>query len=74
MELTKGKHEIQKQVRWSRWYPKKLDDVIIARWAEACSERHDNCCSCQFLQECEDLIDRLIACMDVGPTSHREVS
>jgi hypothetical protein len=68
VESTKQRQQIRKQVRWSRWYPKKLDDVIIYRWAEACSDRHNDCLKCPFLEECQDLIDRLIACMDVTPT------
>ena len=68
MESNKGRHEIEKQVRSSRWYQKKLDDVIIQRWAEACSEKHNDCLNCPFLEDCQDLIDRLIACMDVVPT------
>jgi len=67
VESTKGRQEIQKQVRWSRWYSKKLDKVIIQRWAEACSDRHNDCLNCPFLEECQDLIDRLLACMDVAP-------
>jgi hypothetical protein len=68
VESNKGRHEIQKHVRWSRWSPKKLDDVVIQRWAEACSDKHNDCLNCPFLEECQDLIDRLIACMGVAPT------
>ncbi|MCX5998758.1 MAG: hypothetical protein NTU41_03990 [Chloroflexi bacterium] len=56
----------------TRWYPKQEDDVIIQRWTEACSERHNDCLGCEFVQGCEDVVDRLIACMDVLPTGHRE--
>jgi hypothetical protein len=72
VQPTNGRYEIKRRARWPRWYPKKLDDMIIARWAEACSERHNDCCSCPFLEKCQDLMDRLIACMDVKPTGHRE--
>ena len=68
VESIKGRQEIQKQARWSRWYRNKLDDMIIQRWAEACSDRHNNCLNCPLLEECQDLMDRLIACMDVAPT------
>ena len=61
------------QHRITRWYPKKRDDVIIERWAEACSERHNSCRKCPHTEECQDLVDRLIACMDVRPSGHREV-
>jgi hypothetical protein len=63
---------MQGQIRWSRWQPKRLDDVIIARWAEACSDRHNDCLDCPFLKQCQDLIDRLIACMDPPPTRIQE--
>jgi len=72
MESTKGRQETQKQVRWSRWYRNKLDDMIIQRWAEACSDRHNDCLNCPLLHDCQDLMDRLIACMDVAPTRPRE--
>ena len=68
VESTKGRQEIQRQARWSKWYRNKLDDMIIQRWAEACSDRYNNCLNCSFLEECQDLMDRLIACMDVAPT------
>lgn len=51
--------------RWTRWYPKKPDDSVIGRWAEACSRSHDNCAECELRAECQDLADRLIACMSV---------
>jgi hypothetical protein len=73
MESAKGGQEIQKQVRWSRWYRNKLDDMIIQRWAEACSDRHNDCLNCPFMEECQNLIDRLIACMDVAPTKPQEI-
>ena len=72
MESTKGRPETQKQVRRSRWYPKKLDDVIIQHWTEACSDRHNDCLNCPFVEECQDLIDRLIACMGIAPTRLQE--
>jgi hypothetical protein len=59
--------------RSTRWYPKKVDDVIIQRWAEACSQKHDSCRDCPLHKDCEDLVDRLIACMDVRPPGHREI-
>ena len=73
MESGKGRDEIKKHVRWSRWYAKKLDDVIIQRWAEACSDRHNDCLRCALLEQCQDLIDRLIGCMDVAPARLREM-
>jgi len=61
------------QRRWTRWYPKKRDDSIIGRWAEACSRNHRDCADCELRADCEDLADRLIACMSVpsplGPSS-----
>ena len=59
--------------RVTRWYPKQQDDVIIQRWTEACSEKHRDCLGCAFVDDCEDVVDRLIACMDVLPTGHREM-
>jgi len=61
------------QHRVTRWYPKKEDDTIIGRWADACSQIHESCRYCTFLEECQDLVDRLIACMDVSPPRLREV-
>ena len=61
------------QHRVTRWYPKKDDDMIIERWADACSEKHESCRNCTFLEGCQDLVDRLIACMDVRPPRYREV-
>jgi len=68
VESTKGGQEIQRQARWSKWYRNKTDDTIIQRWAEACSDRYNDCLNCPFLKECQDLMDRLIACMEVAPT------
>ncbi len=53
------------QRRWTRWYPKKRDDSIIARWADACSRNHSDCGDCELRPDCEDLADRLISCMAV---------
>ena len=58
--------------RVTKWYPKQEDDAIIQRWTEACSEKHNDCLGCEFVQGCEDVVDRLIACMDILPTGHRE--
>lgn len=52
--------------RWTRWYPKKRDDNVIGRWAEACSRSHRDCADCELAAECQDLADRLIACMCVA--------
>ena len=73
MESSKGRHEMEKHVGWSRWYAKRLGDVIIQRWAEACSDRHNDCLRCALLEQCQDLIARLIACMDVAPARLREM-
>lgn len=56
------------QRRWSRWYPKKRDDVIIERWALACSMLNRDCRDCEYVEECQDLADRLIGCMSVPGT------
>jgi len=74
MITAKSSEERSKpQHRVTRWYPKKDDDMIIERWADACSEKHESCRNCTFLEGCQDLVDRLIACMDVRPPRHREV-
>lgn len=57
------------QKRWSRWYPKKRDDVIIDRWAQACSMLNRECRDCEYVEECQDLADRLIGCMSVPGTA-----
>lgn len=51
--------------RWARWYPKKDDDKLIERWAFACSKTNDDCRNCRFMNDCQDLADRLIGCMHV---------
>ncbi len=71
MQSSRRKPEVPHRV--ARWYPKKKDDIIFQRWAEACSERHNDCLSCPFVQDCQDLVDRLINCMDVPPPGHREM-
>ena len=63
---SERKHKGQERARWSRWYPRKPDSIIIGYWAEACSDMHNDCLSCLFVEECQDLIDRLTECMDVG--------
>lgn len=55
-----------------RWYPKEGDDEVIQRWAEACSEMHNVCLGCLCLEDCQDLVDRLISCMDVQSPGHWE--
>lgn len=60
-----GTRKIQERARWSRWYPRKTDSIIIGYWAEACSDKHNNCLNCIFLEECQDLVDRLTECIDV---------
>ena len=55
-----------------RWCPKEGDDGIIQRWAEACSEMHNVCLGCPHFEGCQDLVDRLISCMDVQSPGHRE--
>jgi hypothetical protein len=57
--------------RWSRWYPKKRDDMIIERWAQACSRLNRDCLGCEYADECQDLADRLIGCMSVQGTASR---
>ena len=61
MQPTKGQPEMQRKV--GKWYSKEHDDMIIQRWAEACSEMHNGCRDCQFQEDCQDLMDRLIAHM-----------
>ncbi|RLC92038.1 MAG: hypothetical protein DRI39_08985 [Chloroflexi bacterium] len=73
MAMDASRRKCRVPHRSSRWYPKKVDDVIIQRWAEACSQKHDGCRDCPYVEECQDLVDRLIACMDVQPPGHREI-
>ena len=74
MTTAKSSEErLKPQHRVTRWYPKMDDNMIIERWADACSQKHESCCNCTFLEGCQDLVDRLIACMDVRPPRHREV-
>ena len=57
--------------RWSRWYPKKRDDMIIERWAQACSRLNRECLGCEYAEECQDLADRLIGCMNIQGATGR---
>ena len=70
MQTAKARQTVHR--RSARWYPKRNDDMIIQRWAEACSEKHKDCLDCPYLRECQDLVDRLISCMDVQKPGHRE--
>ena len=54
--------------RSARWHVKKHDDTLIERWAGACSREHGNCHGCEFIENCQDLADRLIGCMGVPLT------
>jgi hypothetical protein len=54
--------------RSARWQVKKHDDTLIERWARACSREHGDCLGCEFTENCQDLADRLIGCMDVPLT------
>lgn len=58
--------------RWARWYPKKDDDKIMERWADACSKINNECHSCGLADHCQDLADRLIVCMIVPSTGGRK--
>ena len=58
--------------RWARWYPKKDDDKIMERWADACSRINNECHSCELAEHCQDLADRLIVCMIVPSTGGRK--
>ena len=57
--------ETQAQRRGVKWYPKRHDDLLIERWALACSAIHNDCHACNFHNQCQDLADRLIGCIDV---------
>ena len=69
MQSAKRKPEMR--YRSARWHTKERDDVIIQRWAEACSEKYNDCLGCPYTKECQDLMDRLISCMDVPKAGHR---
>jgi len=62
---SEERHKIREKSRWSKWYPKKNDSTIIGYWADACSEKNNHCLDCLFLEECQDLIDRLTDSMEV---------
>jgi len=57
--------ETQARRRGATWYPKRHDDLVIERWALACSAIHSDCHACNFHNQCQDLADRLIGCIDV---------
>jgi hypothetical protein len=61
----------QPRRRSARWQVKKHDDTLIERWALACSREHGNCQECEFVDNCQDLADRLIGCMDMPLTGQR---
>src|SRR4030042_2348703 len=67
--MTKGRYEAQR--RWARWFPKKFDDRIIELWAESCSRVHSDCRGCEFMEDCQDLADRLIGSMNAPLKSGR---
>ena len=58
----------QPRRRSARWQVKKHDDTVIERWARACSREHGDCRGCEFMENCQDLADRLIGCMGVPLT------
>jgi hypothetical protein len=66
MRTIGGKSKAQR--RSARWQVKKHDDTLIARWAGACSREHGDCRGCEFTENCQDLADRLIGCMEVPLT------
>ncbi|MDM7999888.1 MAG: hypothetical protein QUS33_07805 [Dehalococcoidia bacterium] len=66
MRTTGGKSQTTR--RSVRWHVKKHDDILIERWALACSREHGNCRDCEFIENCQDLADRLIGCMGVPLT------
>ncbi len=67
------KEVIRRRRRGARWYPKKSDDSIIERWADACSRQNDGCRDCPIRDDCQDLADRLIGCITVrAPVRHRQ--
>ena len=60
MTTAKSSEERAKpQHRVTRWYPKKDDDMIIERWADACSQKHESCRNCTFLEGCQDLVGKI---------------
>jgi len=66
MRTTGGKSQTPR--RSARWHVKKHDDTLIERWARACSREHGDCRGCEFVENCQDLADRLIGCMGVPLT------
>jgi hypothetical protein len=66
MRTMGGKSQVRR--RSARWYVKKHDDAVIERWAQACSREHGDCRGCEFVENCQDLADRLIGCMGVPLT------
>ena len=66
MRTTGGKSQTPR--RSARWHVKKHDDTLIERWARACSREHGDCRGCEFIENCQDLADRLIGCMGVPLT------
>ena len=72
MQAIRQKSKVHYKVH--RWYPKEKDDAIFQVWAEACSEKHNDCLGCPLLKDCQDLVDRLINCMDMPAPGHREIA
>jgi hypothetical protein len=70
--MRRTEEESQAKRRWARWYPKKHDDKLIERWAGACSTIYDECRDCQYMEDCQDLADRLIGSMNVPATGGRK--
>ena len=66
MRTIGGKPQARR--RSARWQVKKHDDTVIERWARACSREHGDCRGCEFMENCQDLADRLIGCMGVPLT------
>jgi len=69
--MQSTRQRLSRRRRCVRWYPKQGDNEIIQRWADACSEIHNGCLGCPFMDDCEDLVDRLIQCMEVPSPGHR---
>ena len=72
MGMRIADEEAEVKRRWARWYPKKDDDRILERWANACSKIHRECYNCDLRDHCQDLADRLIASMSITATGGRK--
>lgn len=73
MAMRQPREGTPRRRKGARWYPKKQDDSIIERWAEACSRQNNGCRDCPLYDDCQDLADRLIGCITVrAPEKHRQ--